>query len=493
MRLDRLAMTPLSDAQSGATEIQGLTADSRHVQPGYLFAALSGVQADGRAFVAQAVENGAAAILSESRDGLEADRVPVITSANPRRDLALMAARFFETQPSHIACVTGTNGKTSVATFLRQILSACGLKAASIGTLGVEADGYFESLHHTTPEPVRLHAALRDLTAHQVTHVAMEASSHGLAQYRLEGVKVRVAGFTNLSRDHLDYHSDFDDYRAAKARLFTELLDADGTAVIAMGHDAGAQMAEACAIAGRKVLPVGRPQDDVHVSIVARQTSGLDIEIGLCGETRQLALPLIGDFQTENLAVALGLALALGVTAADLFKAVAFCAAPCGRMQFVGRNAKGAAAYVDYAHTPDALENALDALRAHVPEGGRLLVMFGCGGNRDSGKRPEMGRVAAAKADAIIVTDDNPRHEDAAAIRAEILAACPKAQEVGDRKAAIEQILAMAEANDLVLLAGKGHEAGQIIGDTILPFDDIKTAQAALHMPHLSDEGGRHG
>jgi UDP-N-acetylmuramoyl-L-alanyl-D-glutamate--2,6-diaminopimelate ligase len=497
MRLDRLAMTPLADAQSGGVEIHGLTADSRHVQPGYLFAALSGAQSDGRAFIPQAVENGAAAILTEKGDALTADSVPVIASANPRRDLALMAARFFELQPPHIAGVTGTNGKTSVATFLRQILSACGLKAASMGTLGVEADGYYESLHHTTPDPVRMHAALRDLAAHQITHLAMEASSHGLAQYRLDGVRVSAAGFTNLSRDHLDYHADFDNYQAAKARLFTELLATDGTAVIAMGHAAGDEMAEACAQAGRQVLPVGRPQDDVHVAIAARQTSGVDVDITLQGETRHISLPLIGDFQTENLAVALGLALAMGCETAQLFDAVAFCAAPRGRMQFIGRNKAGAAAYVDYAHTPDALANALDALRAHVPthlpKDGRLLVMFGCGGDRDTGKRPEMGRVAADKADGVIVTDDNPRHEDAAAIRAEILAACPGAQEVADRKAAIEQILAMAEENDLVLLAGKGHESGQIIGDTILPFDDIKIAQAALHMPHLSDEGGRHG
>ena len=287
MRLDRLAMTPLSDAQSGAIEIQGLTADSRHVQPGYLFAALSGVQADGRAFVSQALENGAAAILTDSRDGLAAERVPVVTSANPRRDLALMAARFFETQPAHIACVTGTNGKTSVASFLRQILSACGLKAASMGTLGVEAEGYFATLHHTTPEPVRLHAALRDLSAHHITHLAMEASSHGLAQYRLDGVKVAAAGFTNLSRDHLDYHQGFEDYRAAKARLFTELLDADGTAVIFMEHEAGAHMAEACAAAGRKVLPVGRAEDSVHVFIMARHTSGLELAV-----TRHGSMPL---------------------------------------------------------------------------------------------------------------------------------------------------------------------------------------------------------
>ena len=493
MRLDRLAMMPLADANSGAVEIHGLTADSRHVQPGYLFAALSGVDADGRAFVSQAVANGAAAILTESRDGLDADTVPVLASANPRRDLALMAARFFEVQPPHIACITGTNGKTSVATFLRQILTACGAKAASMGTLGVEADGYFATLHHTTPEPVRLHAALRDLTAHHVTHLAMEASSHGLAQHRLDGVKVTAAGFTNLTRDHLDYHDGFEAYQAAKARLFTDLLEADGTAVIATGHEAGVQMAAACEAAGRAVLPVGRPQDDVHVAIAARQTSGLDVDITLRDETRRLALPLIGDFQTENLAVALGLALAMGMPAAAIFDAVAFCAAPRGRMQFVGRNGAGAAAYVDYAHTPDALANALDALRAHVPKGGRLLVMFGCGGDRDAGKRPEMGAVAAAKADVVMISDDNPRHEDAGEIRAAILKACPDALEVADRKQAIEEVLAMAGEDDLVLLAGKGHESGQIVGDTILPFDDIKTAQQALHMPHLSDEGGRHG
>lgn len=496
MRLDRLAMSPLSDAKSGAVDIQGLTADSRLVQPGYLFAALSGSHADGRDFVEHAVARGAAAILTQDLDVLEHGDVPVVASHNPRRDLALMASRFFDVQPAHIAAITGTNGKTSTAVFLRQLLVAAGCKAASMGTLGVEAAGYFAELHHTTPEPVRLHAALRDLVAHQITHVAMEASSHGLAQHRLDGVNVSVAGFTNLSRDHLDYHDDFAAYEAAKTRLFTELLAETGTAVIAMpsGDDtAAARIEAACVKAGRKTLPVGRKKDAVHVAITARHSTGLDVTVTLNGDSRAVSLPLIGDFQTENLGVALGMAMALGVEDETLFDAVRQCAAPRGRMQFVGRNEAGAAVYVDYAHTPDALDNALSALRAHLPEAGRLLVMFGCGGDRDSGKRPDMGGVAAAKADLVIVTDDNPRHEDAAAIRAAILAACDGATEIADREQAIEAAVSMAEADDLLLLAGKGHETGQVVGDTILPFDDITTAQRALCAPHLSEQGGRHG
>lgn len=495
MRLDRLAMSPLSDAKSGAVDIQGLTADSRLVQPGYLFAALSGSNENGRDYVAQAVARGAAAILTEDLTDVESGHVPVVASHNPRRDLALMASRFFDVQPAHIAAITGTNGKTSTAVFLRQLLVAAGFKAASMGTLGVEAAGYFAELHHTTPEPVRLHAALRDLVAHQITHLAMEASSHGLAQYRLDGVCVSVAGFTNLSRDHLDYHVDFAAYEAAKTRLFTELLAKTGSAVIAMSDtdDAATRLHAACLEAGRKTVPVGREGDAVHIVIEARHATGLDVVLTLNGESRAVSLPLIGDFQIENLAVALGMAMVLGVDDETLFEAVRQCAAPRGRMQFVGRNQAGAAVYVDYAHTPDALDNALTALRAHLPEGGRLSVMFGCGGNRDSGKRPDMGRVAAAKADTVIITDDNPRHEDPAEIRAAILTACAGATEIGDRKQAIEAAVSMAAADDLVLLAGKGHETGQIVGDTILPFDDITTAQQALCAPHLSAQGGQHG
>ena len=482
MRLDHLSPPHLANSakiEAAATkqQVNGLTADSRAVQPGYLFAALRGVASDGHDFVEQAIANGAVAILA---DRPMVTSVPVLTSDNPRRDLALMAARFFELQPPFIAAITGTNGKTSTAGFVRQILAAAGHKSAAMGTLGIEADGYFDALAHTTPEPVRLHAALRDLVAHHVTHLAMEASSHGLAQHRLDGVKLAVAGFTNLSRDHMDYHASPEAYAAAKQRLFTEVLADDGVGVIAMTHAAGEAMAAAAEAAGRRVLPVGRPADSVHITIAGRSMTGLELEVQLNGESRTVSVPLIGDFQIENLAVALGIGQAFGLDDATLFDACHMLHAPRGRMQFIGRTQAGAAVYVDYAHTPDALANALQALRAHLPQGGGLAVMFGCGGDRDRGKRAEMGAQAATYADMIYVTDDNPRHEAAADIRAEILQACPAAQEIDDRKTAIETALAEAGAQDIVLLAGKGHESGQIIGDTILPFDDAKIAAAYL-------------
>ena len=486
MRLDELTHMILADATMASIDICGISADSRTVQPGYLFAALAGVEADGRSFVGQAIENGAAAILTQ--EPMVAG-VPVVTSDNPRRDLALMAARFFEVQPPHIAAITGTNGKTSSAVFLRQLFAAANYKAASLGTLGIDMGGRAieATLDHTTPEPVRLHAALRDLVAHQVTHLAMEASSHGLAQYRLDGVHLSLAGFTNLSRDHLDYHAGAEEYAAAKQRLFTEILAADGTAVITMTQDAGVAMAAACAATGRSVLEVGRPGDAVHMAITARRATGLDVTVDLDGARHDVTLPLIGDFQIENLTLAMGMAKAAGIDATTILEACRDLQAPRGRMQLAGRTSEGAAVFVDYAHTPDALENALTALRRHVPQGGRLLVMFGCGGNRDSGKRPEMGAVAANHADMVFVTDDNPRHEDAADIRAAIMAACPDATEIGGRGAAIEAVLAAAQADDLVLLAGKGHESGQIIGDIILPFDDVTMAQSIL-----ASKGGHH-
>ena len=486
MRLDELTHMKLADATMASIDICGISADSRTVQPGYLFAALAGVEADGRSFVGQAIENGAAAILTQ--EPMVAG-VPVVTSDNPRRDLALMAARFFEVQPPHIAAITGTNGKTSSAVFLRQLFAAANYKAASLGTLGIDMGGgaIEATLDHTTPEPVRLHAALRDLVAHQVTHLAMEASSHGLAQYRLDGVHLSLAGFTNLSRDHLDYHAGAEEYAAAKQRLFTEILAADGSAVITMTQDAGVAMAAACAATGRSVLEVGRPGDAVHMAITARRATGLDITVDLDGARHDVTLPLIGDFQIENLTLAMGMAKAAGIDATTILEACRDLQAPRGRMQLAGRTSEGAAVFVDYAHTPDALENALTALRRHVPQGGRLLVMFGCGGDRDSGKRPEMGAVAANHADMVFVTDDNPRHEDAADIRVAIMAACPDATEIGDRGAAIEAVLAAAQADDLVLLAGKGHESGQIIGDIILPFDDVTMAQSIL-----ASKGGHH-
>ena len=503
MRLEALA-PELATPANGQIDICGLTADSRDVMPGYLFAALAGTHEDGASFIDQAIARGAHAVLADTTRSAAADlsaasNVAVLQSANPRRDLALMAGRFFETQPAHIAAVTGTNGKTSTALFLQQLLNACGHASASLGTLGVHSDTYHAPLVHTTPDPVTLGAALRDLSAHGISHVALEASSHGLAQYRLDGVHVSVAGFTNLSRDHLDYHGDEAAYFAAKQRLFTDVLDTAGIAVIPVNHAAGAHMAEAVEQTGRQVISVGDDAAMLHVRLLARQRDGLMVCARYGTDETEILLPLVGDFQLENLQVALGMALALQANSQDerdlwatLCQAATTLRAPDGRLQRAATTPNGAAIYVDYAHTPDALANALRALRAHMTPEGRLHLVFGCGGDRDAGKRPLMGEIAANLADGVVVTDDNPRHEDAASIRAAILAACPEAQEIAARGEAIAYALTQAEADDFVLVAGKGHETGQIIGDTILPFSDVmQVTQLVENMSGRSMKGGR--
>ncbi|MFW2437063.1 MAG: UDP-N-acetylmuramoyl-L-alanyl-D-glutamate--2,6-diaminopimelate ligase [Parvibaculales bacterium] len=483
MRLDRLApeFNPLPAFAS--TNIRGLTADSRDVMPGYLFAALSGVKTDGGAFIDQAIARGAAAVLVAKPAQIDTEttaQVAVLQSENPRRDLALMAKRFFATQPQHVVAITGTNGKTSTAQFVQQILAACGHTAASLGTLGVQSASYQAPLNHTTPDPVTLSAALRDLVAHQITHVALEASSHGLAQYRLDGTDISVAGFTNLSRDHLDYHKDEADYLAAKQRLFTEVLSADGTAVVTVTREAGQQIADAAARGGRSVMRVGTQDADLYVELVSRQRDGLVLRAHFDNQQGDVTLPLVGDFQIENVQLAMAISLQLGCAWGDVLASVSGLVAPMGRLQKAGETSSGASVYVDYAHTPDALANALNALRAHMHDKGALHVVFGCGGDRDVGKRPLMGEIAAHLADQIIVTDDNPRHEEAAQIRQAILAQCPLAQEIADRGQAIDAALVQAQADDIVLVAGKGHETGQIIGDTILPFNDVTYIAQAL-------------
>ncbi len=491
MRLDRLApeFSPLPAFAS--TDIRGLTADSREVMPGYLFAALSGVKTDGGAFIDQAIARGAAAVLVAKPAQIPADtsaQVAVLQSENPRRDLALMAKRFFASQPQYVAAITGTNGKTSTVQFLQQILAACGKAAASLGTLGIQSASYQAPLHHTTPDPVTLSAALRDLVAHQITHVALEASSHGLAQYRLDGTDIQLAGFTNLSRDHLDYHKDEADYLAAKQRLFTEVLSVDGTAVVTITSEAGQQIAAAAAQRGRRVMRVGTPEADLYVELVSRQRDGLVLRAHFGDQQGEVTLPLVGDFQIENVQLAMAMSLQLGCAWDDVLASVSSLVAPLGRLQKAGEASAGAAVYVDYAHTPDALANALTALRAHMQDNGALHLVFGCGGDRDAGKRPLMGEIAARLAEHIIVTDDNPRHEDAAQIRQAILAQCPMAQDIADRGQAIDAALAQAQADDMVLVAGKGHETGQIIGDTILPFNDVTYIAQALGQSEV-----RHG
>ena len=466
----------------GDTNITGLTCDSRRVEPGFLFAALPGTQADGRDFIRQAVTRGAAAVLAPPGTRLaKSDRKTVLVAdENSRRRFALMAARFYGRQPGTVAAITGTNGKTSVAHFLRQIWTAKGFKAASLGTLGVVAPGRKNAMKLagglTSPDPVSLHAILGEMARDGITCLALEASSHGLAQFRLDGVRITAAAYTNLSRDHLDYHGTMEEYLAAKLRLFSDLLSTDGTAVINADADHAGQVENAAT--GKRILTHGARGRDIRVDRIETLAHGQRLDVTVFGKAHQLVLPLVGGFQVGNALSALALALVSGVDEETAIAALKTLEGAPGRVQFIARRDDGAAAYVDYAHTPDALVSVLTALRPHAA--GRLHVVFGCGGDRDQGKRPEMGRIAAENADVVIVTDDNPRGEDAAAIRRQILAACPGAREIGDRADAIHAAAAGLEAGDLLVVAGKGHEQGQIIGDRVRPFDDGETVAAAM-------------
>jgi len=470
------------DVPAGDPEILGLTSDSRDVKNSFLFAALPGLRADGKRFVDDALARGAAAILADEQVSFRRDQpvpVPVITDANPRRALALMAARFHAPQPKCIAAVTGTNGKTSVAVFTRQIWESAGRKAASLGTIGLVAPGIEKPGSLTTPDPVGLARELQALALAGIDHVALEASSHGLDQFRLDGIHLAAAAFTNLTRDHLDYHRDMARYFAAKTRLFGELLPVNGTAVLNTDLAEGRTLLALCRKRGIKVLRFGTGEmADLRLLSAKPQGAGLAIKITVMGAPHALHLPLLGAFQAMNALAALGLAVATGTPMATALDALPRLQGVPGRMEQVATHPTGAPLIVDYAHTPDALETALAALRPHAA--GRLVLAFGCGGDRDRGKRPQMGAIAERLADAVIVTDDNPRSEDPASIRREILTACPKAREIGDRRAAIRQAAAMLQAGDLLLIAGKGHERGQIVAGTTLPFEDRIEAQAAI-------------
>ena len=466
------------DARFADVDVRGVTADSRTVKRGDLFVAIAGGKTDGLRFVVQALAAGAVAVLSE-RPPNEAlpGHVAFVRTDNARRALALIAAELFPRQPQTIAAVTGTSGKTSVAVFTRQIWTALGHEAASIGTIGVvspRGDSY-GSL--TTPDPVALHRSLARLAREGVTHLAIEASSHGLDQYRLDGLRVEAGAFTNISHDHLDYHPSFDAYLTAKLRLFSELLAPGAAAVVDVDHEHAGQVMAAAKARGLSILSVGRKGTGVR--LVASGIDGfaqtLDVEHG--GKHFHLRLPLVGEFQIENALVAAGLAIATGGAPAAVFAALEHLVGAKGRLELVGTS-HGAPIFVDYAHKPDALAKALDALRPYAV--GRLGVVFGAGGDRDRGKRSLMGAVALAKADRVIVTDDNPCSENAASIRAAILTAAKGAAEIGDRREAIRAAIAELRAGDVLLIAGKGHETGQIIGDRVVPFSDHEAVAEAL-------------
>ena len=467
---------------AGDAEIRELTSDSREVRPGALFAALPGTRTHGRDYIGEAVERGALAVLARDNTALpaSAENVVLITSERPRRTFSLMAARYYASQPGFIAAITGTNGKTSVAAFCRQLWRAAGEPAASLGTLGLDpAAAATTPGALTTPDPLALHRCLAEMTANGIDRLAIEASSHGLEQERVDGLAINAAAFTNLSQDHLDYHGDMDAYFRAKARLFAELLPADGIAVINADTPQSGAIREICRHRGIRVWSYGRDETaDLRLEGRSTDPKGQDLRLTLFERDYHVRLPLVGRFQVMNALAALGLVAASGVPVEQLVPALATLEGAAGRLQHVAETRAGGVVFVDYAHTPDALESVLDALRPHARR--RLIAVFGAGGDRDAAKRPMMGRIAASRADRVIVTDDNPRGENPAEIRQAILAAASGAEEIGDRAAAIRAAVSGLADGDVVLIAGKGHETGQIVGETILPFDDTTTAQTAV-------------
>ncbi len=458
-------------------EIRGLSADSRRIEPGFLFAALPGSKADGRSFISEAASRGAVAVLAPPGTPVPSG-VALVADDNPRRRLALMAARFHGRQPRLVAAVTGTSGKTSTAEFTRQIWGLLGHPAASLGTLGMIAPAGREYLSLTTLDPVELHRRLADLARAGVERLAMEASSHGLDQFRLDGVEVTAAAFTNLSRDHLDYHGSMEAYLASKRRLFAEVMPAGRAAVLNCDAPEFDGLADLCRRRRHRLIAFGRGGGDLRLLAQRPEADGQRLEIDVFGRRESVFFPVAGAFQADNLLAALGLAVACGEAASRMIEIVPHLVGVPGRIERVARHPNGAPIYVDYSHKPGALEAVLRALRPHAR--GRLVVVFGCGGDRDRGKRPLMGEVAARLADRAIVTDDNPRSEDPAVIRREILAGAPGAVEIGDRRQAIRQAVAELAPDDLLVIAGKGHETGQTAGGVTLPFDDSAEARAAV-------------
>lgn len=474
--LDRLGAAGPASRDARDVVVTSVTADSRAVEPGALFVAIPGVKADGLQFAPAAIAKGAVAAIGEQPPASPL-AAPFAQVRDARAALSLVASLVFPRQPDTIAAVTGTSGKTSVAAFTRQIWARLGHAAAALGTTGVIAPSGATYGSLTTPDPVTLHRTLDRLAGDGVTHLAMEASSHGLDQRRLDGVRLSVAGFTNLSRDHLDYHPTLDDYLAAKLRLFQALLAPGRPFVVNADSDVAERVLAAGRARGLRPFTIGRAGDDVKLLDLAAEPDASRIRLRHAGREQDVRLPLAGEFMVSNALVAAGLCIASGSPPDSVFDALEHLAGAPGRLERIGER-RGAPAFVDYAHKPDALEKVLAALRPLAR--GRLIVVFGCGGDRDPGKRPIMGEIAARLADVAIVTDDNPRSEDPASIRRAILAAAPGALEIGDRAQAIRHAVAMLAPGDVLVVAGKGHETGQIVGQTVLPFSDHEAVRAAL-------------
>ena len=464
-------------AENGETEILGMTADSRKVQPGWLFAALKGSAQDGAAFAPMAIEKGAAAILSDG--SAEAGNLPHVIADEPRRALALAAKRFHGEQPKTVVAVTGTNGKSSTVDFARQIWSRAGLKAASMGTLGAIGPNGKVDVGHTTPDPVTIHQTLEMLAGQGVTHCAMEASSHGLEQHRLDGVDLAAVAFLNFTQDHLDYHGTMDAYLQSKLRLFTALAPKGVPAIVNADSPQRDDFEAAARAAGLQVVSFGWKGEDLWIDELMPKQAGQSLFLYWRDvEQKPVELPLIGEFQALNALAAAALCLSLGMEFPAVADGLANLKPVKGRLEFVGKTDSGAAVLVDYAHTPDGLDVLLRAVRPHTA--GRLKVIFGCGGDRDARKRPIMGEIASRQADDVIVTDDNPRSEDPAKIRAAVLAGAKGAREIGDRGEAIRTVIRELKKGDTLVIAGKGHETGQIIGKETLPFSDQDEALSAL-------------
>ena len=481
-KVQKLSALGLRGAGGKDVDVTGITADSREVKPGFLFAALPGSKTHGGEFIQYAVRMGAGSVLTDAAGAaLAADwlkDVAVVVAEEPRAAFAGAAALFFGAQPATMVAVTGTNGKTSVATFARQIWTLLGEDAVNIGTTGIEGAYEAPSLH-TTPDPVTLHRHLAQMAEAGVTHAAMEASSHGLDQFRLDGVRLKAAGFTNFTQDHLDYHHTFDAYFAAKAALFTRVLPDDGTAVLNIDDAKGAELAETCRARGLQVLTVGAAVDaDLRIITQRYEPARQVLRIGWKNTVLQYHLNLIGGFQASNVLVAAGLCIASGSDPEAVFSVLPRLQTVRGRMQLAATRKNGATVFVDYAHTPDAIATALKALRPHVM--GRIIAIIGAGGDRDTTKRPLMGRAAAENADLVIVTDDNPRSEEPALIRASVLAGVSEATEVGDRAEAILRGVDALEPGDALMICGKGHEPGQTIKGVTYPFDDVEQASISV-------------
>lgn len=455
-------------------DVTGLTADSRQVKPGMVFAALPGTSMDGRDFIPQAIENGAVAILSV--EGVKAS-VPVISVSKPRLTYARIAAKLHPGQPEVLVAMTGTNGKSSTVDFLRQIWAFAGFNAACFGTLGVTSSAGYKPMTHTTPDALALHKTLADLKREGVTHAAMEASSHGLKQYRMDAVKVTVSGFSNLTQDHFDYHPSLQDYFTSKARLFIDLTPRGAPVIINTNDKYGQHLVSVCEGLGHHVTQVGWTGHDIRIDEVMPHASGQNLTLVVNGNRHQVDLPLAGEFQVLNAVAALGLAMKTGVSEGKAVEALGHLKGVAGRLELAGVK-DGAPVYVDFAHTEDGLDKLLRSVRPHTA--GDIIIVFGCGGDRDPDKRAKMGRVAQKLADQVIVTDDNPRTENASSIRQAVLKGCPRATEIGDRALAIAEGVRRLGPQDCLVIAGKGHEQGQIVGDKVIPFSDVDVAKEHL-------------